>query len=157
MIRTGLWSALVVGSALAMTLVPAIGGPPENEDARYTFHRADDGYLRLDGHSGEVSLCTRKPVGWLCQALPDERAALEAELSRLHSDNATLKRELLLHNLALPAGIRPDSEPPKAQDTARPQPRNEARVKEVIGYIQNVWRRLVEMIANVQRDILRKT
>ena len=88
---------MVAGSALALPAARAQAAQPENEDARFTFHRADDGYLRLDGRSGQVSICTRRPAGWLCQAVPDERAALENEIARLQSDNAALKKELLAH------------------------------------------------------------
>src|SRR5438034_10928158 len=52
---------------------------PDSADGRFTFHRADDGFLRLDGRSGQVSLCQRRSAGWECQAVPDERAALEGE------------------------------------------------------------------------------
>ncbi len=156
MIRKGMWAALVAACAMVTSLAPATSGEPENEDARFTFHRADDGYLRLDGRSGQVSLCVRRPVGWLCQAVPDERLALEAELSRLQADNATLKKELLAHNLSLPSGIKPDPQPSKVE-TPRPQPPKDSKIKEMMSYIDKVWRRLVEMIVNAQRDILKKT
>src|SRR5262245_43364085 len=108
MIRTGLIAVVAAGAALAAT--SAQGGPPaEHEDARYTFHRTDEGYRRLDGRSAQGSYCARRPAGWLCQPVPDERVALETELTRLQVDNAALKKELLTHHLALPAGIRPDA------------------------------------------------
>ena len=54
MIRT----ALVIVAGLMLAALPALaqGGSPENEDNRYTFNRADDGYLRLDGRTGHVSI-----------------------------------------------------------------------------------------------------
>jgi hypothetical protein len=111
MFRTGLWAVLVAALAMGALGARAQTSPGENEDTRFTFHRADDGYLRLDGRSGHVSICTRRPVGWLCQAVPDERIALEAEIARLQTDNVALKKELLAHNLALPASIKPDPPP----------------------------------------------
>jgi hypothetical protein len=156
MIRTALLAVVAVGAALAMPVAHAQNGQVENEDARYTFHRADDGYLRLDGRSGQVSTCTRKAAGWLCQAVPDERAALEAEIARLQSDNVVLKKELLSHNLSLPSGIKPDPAPSKADKAPQTQP-DDAEIKRMMSYIEKVWKRLVEMIASVQRDILKKT
>jgi len=61
----------------------AQGAPAEGDDSRYIFNRADEGYLRLDGRTGQVSICTRRPVGWACQAVADERTALESEIARL--------------------------------------------------------------------------
>ena len=63
--------------------------------------------LRLDGRTGQVSLCGRAAAGWACQAVPDERAALEAEIARLQDDNAALKKELLARGLPLPSGVKP--------------------------------------------------
>lgn len=156
MIRTGLLAVVVAGAALSMPLAHAESGQVENEDARFSFHRAEDGYLRLDGRSGEVSTCTRRPAGWLCQAVPDERAALESEIARLQFDNAVLKKELLSHNLALPAGIKPDPQPSKVEKPQQTLP-DDADIKRMMGFIEKVWKRLIEMIVNVQRDILKKT
>ena len=36
---------------------------PEGDYARYTFNRVNDGYLRLDGRTGQVSVCTQRPAG----------------------------------------------------------------------------------------------
>ena len=62
---------------------PLPATPPQN---RRAGHRGrplfasigcDDGYLRLDQRTGQVSLCSRAVVGWACQPVPDERTALE--------------------------------------------------------------------------------
>ena len=66
--------------------------PGERDEARYSFNKVDDGYLRLDGRTGQVSLCTRRPAGWASQAVADDRTALEAEIARLQGENATLIR-----------------------------------------------------------------
>ncbi len=144
---------LIAAAALALVGPSALGqtAPPDNEDSRFSFHRTDDGYLRLDGRSGQVSMCARRPAGWMCQTVPDERGALEAEISRLQGDNGSLKRELLSHNLALPAGIR--AEP---KDDERVQLPNDAELNRVMAFIEKVWRRMVEMIVNAQKDILKK-
>ena len=59
--------------------------PPENEDNRYQFNRVEDGYLRLDLKTGQVSLCSRRAVGWACQTVPDDRAAFDGEIARLQA------------------------------------------------------------------------
>jgi len=128
----------------------------ENDDARYTFNRADDGYLRLDGRTGQVSICSRRPVGWACQAVPDERTALEAEIARLQAENVTLKKELIVRNLPLPGGTKP--EPPTTKPgEPRLQLPSDAELNKMMTFMEKVWRRLVEMIVTMQRDMLNKT
>ena len=155
MIRNVLLVLLLAACALFAPAARGQSTQPDNEDARFTFHGVEDGYLRLDGRWGQVSVCSRRAAGWLCQAVPDERAALESEIARLQADNAALKKELVAHDLPLPGTIKPDS-------TAKPaEPRlqlpNDAEFNQVMGFIEKVWRRLAEMITNVQRDLMKKS
>jgi hypothetical protein len=128
----------------------------QDDDTRYTFKRADEGYLRLDGRTGQVSLCTRRLVGWACQAVPDERVALEGEIARLQGENAALKKELLAHDLPLPGVVKPELPQVKPQEPSLPLP-DATDLNKLMSFIEDVWRRLVEMIATLQKDILRKT
>ena len=153
MLRTAL---LIMAVVLCAVPVRAQGPAPENEDARYTFNRADDGYLRLDGRTGQVSFCTRHTVGWACQVVPDERAALEAEIARLQTENATLKRDLLDHNLPLPGTVKPNASAPQAEEP-RVQLPSDADLNKMMSFLEKVWRRFVEMIASLQKDILHRS
>jgi hypothetical protein len=154
MIRMALF--VVAGLALAVPAAWAQSTVPENDDSRYTFNRVDDGYLRLDGRTGQVSICARRPVGWTCEAVPDERAALEAEIARLQGENTAVKKELLARNLPLPGTVKP--EPPAAKpEEPRLQLPNDADLDKVMNFIEKIWRRLVEMIATLQKDMLKKT
>jgi hypothetical protein len=155
MIRTGLLVLIVAACALTAPAARAQSTQPDNEDARFTFHRVEDGYLRLDGRSGQVSVCSRRAAGWLCQAVPDERAALEGEIARLQADNAALKKELVARNMPLPGAIKPDA--PAKPDEPRLQLPNDAEFNQVVNFIEKVWRRLAEMITNVQRDLMKKS
>jgi hypothetical protein len=152
----GPWVFAVAGCALLCGPAASQGTQPENEDSRFSFFRAADGFLRLDGQTGQVSMCTRRQAGWLCQALPEERAAFEAEIARLQADNAALKKEVLAHDLPLPGGVWPDSAAP-ATAGPRPPATTDHDVNQVMSVIENVWRRLVAMIASVQRDLLEKS
>jgi hypothetical protein len=152
MIRLGPLVFAVAGCALLCGPALPQDTQPENEDSRFSFYRADDGFLRLDGRTGQVSLCTRRAVGWLCQALPEERAGFEGEIARLQSENAVLKKEVLAHDLPLPAGVWLDPPPASGRPRAAPADRESNQVMSVV---ENVWRRLVAMIVSVQRDLLK--
>jgi hypothetical protein len=154
MIRRGPLLFAAAGYALLCGPACPQGAQPDNEESRFSFFRADDGYLRLDGRTGQVSLCTRRQAGWLCQALPEERAAFEAEIARLQLENAALKKEVLSHDLPLPPDVAPEQ--PPAAGRGPPAPIDH-EVNQIMSVIEDVWRRVVAMIVSVQRDLLRKS
>lgn len=124
--------------------------PPGSDDPRFTLHRSGEGFVRLDQRTGEVAYCARRASGWSCLATPDDRAAYEAEIGRLQSENAALKQALLERGLPLPSAVKPEASAPRPpQDLKTP---SEADVDRVMSLFEKVWRRLVEMMANLQRD-----
>ena len=155
-------AGVLAGTASAQDAAPK---PPDPEDGRYGFHRVDDSFVRLDGRTGQVSVCGRESNGWTCRAVPDERAALEEAIGRLQGDNAMLKRELLARGLPLPSGIKAD--PPAVKDPDKAKPADpappaaklpsDAEFDRIMSFVERVWRRLVEMMVELQRDIQRKS
>jgi hypothetical protein len=86
------------GLAAAATLT--LAGPafaqstPDSENGRYTFTPTADGVLRLDTRTGSIASCHNRIAGWSCYAVPDERAALDAEIGKLSRENTQLKDDL---------------------------------------------------------------
>src|SRR5262249_20824545 len=66
--------AIPVAAAVLMGPARADEPTPNTEGGRYVFSRQANGFLRLDTQSGAVSLCGEQPVGWTCQAAPEDRA-----------------------------------------------------------------------------------
>jgi hypothetical protein len=126
--------------------------PGESDDARYSFSRVDEGYLRLDGRTGQVSLCTRRPAGWACQAVADDRAALEAEIARLQLENAALKKEMLARKLPLPGTVKPDQPEAKPEEPHLALP-SDTDLNRMITFLDKMWRRLVDMIGTWRKDM----
>jgi hypothetical protein len=128
--------------------MPAIPpGPPPH----YAFNRVDNGYLRLDHETGQVAFCSAHSVGWACEAVPEDRAALEKEISRLQDEVASLKADVA----ALRAPPPPRPVPPamdKSDDAAKLR-EDLARARVAF---DNAWRRLVDMIVNLQKDMMRR-
>jgi hypothetical protein len=147
MIRTLL---LVAGLTACVTHAQAQGGPPDADNNRYSYNRVDDGYVRLDMRTGQVSLCSRGRSGWSCQLAPDDRVAFESEIARLLAENAALKKALLERGLPLPGGV-------SAPAARAPEPElklpGDAELDRAMSFIERVWRRLIEMMANIQRDL----
>jgi hypothetical protein len=122
---------------------------------RFGFNRVEGGLLRLDSQTGEVAFCSARTAGWTCETAAEDRAALETEIGRLQDEIAGLKRELV--NLREPPPPRPpaDLAPPmeKPDDAAKlRQDLERARVA-----FENAWQRLVDMLVNFQKDVMRKS
>ena len=136
---------------------------PDSENGRYSLAPVADGVLRLDSRTGAVSTCTNNGTGWACYAVPDERAALDAEIGRLQADNEKLKTELAAReptvsgktDEALPKSDSLKSDP-KAADSERkieiPLP-SDQDMDRVVSFLERAWRRLVEMANRMQKDV----
>ncbi|HVY59039.1 MAG TPA: hypothetical protein VHA77_14400 [Xanthobacteraceae bacterium] len=142
---------LMGGTCLAAPL-RAETAPPGSDDSRYSFHTVDDGFVRLDTRTGQASLCGRRTVGWSCQAMPDDRAAFDEEIARLQGEIAVLKRALLDRGLPLPNGVR-DGSAPAGRTGADARWPGSAGLDRAMAFVGQVWRRLVEMVGSVQRDL----
>ncbi|MGZ5876201.1 MAG: hypothetical protein ACXWKP_29380 [Bradyrhizobium sp.] len=140
---------------------------PDNENGRYALSQVTDGVIRLDTRTGEVSTCSNSGNGWACYTVPDERAALDAEIGRLQADNEKLKAELAAReptvtgkvDEALPKSDSLKKAEPKVADGERkieiPLP-SDRDMDRVMSFLEQAWRRLVEMANRVQKDVAGK-
>ncbi len=128
---------------VAMAIAHAEAASPDPENGRYTFKDVADGILRLDSRSGQVSLCSKRGAGWVCQAVPDERSALDSEIARLERENAALKQRL--------SGSEPRK--PLDRDLALP---SDAEIDRMMSVVERMWRRLVDMVQGMQKEQIEK-
>ena len=156
-------------TAAAMICCPGVTGTafaqstPDTEKGRYTLAPVTDGVIRLDTRTGTVSTCTKSGAGWACYAVPDERAALDAEIGRLQSDNEKLKAELAAREPVITGKI--DEPLPKADSLKKPEPKaadgarkieiplpSDRDMDRMMSFLEQAWRRLIEMANRVQKD-----
>jgi hypothetical protein len=144
------------GSAAAASM-------PDTENGRYALAPVADGVLRLDTRTGAVSTCNNTGTGWACYAVPDERAALDAEIGRLQADNEKLKAELAAREPTVPGKI--DEPLPKADSLKKPEPKvaegerkieiplpSDRDMDRMMSFLERAWRRLVEIANRMQKD-----
>ena len=150
-------SAAALIAVLVLTASAAGETPPLGE-ARYSFNKVPDGFLRLDSQTGEVALCSSRPVGWACVTAPEDRAVLENEIERLRRDNAALKQELLAHGLTLPPGTRPDPSPGSG-DVPQVVIRlpDGADVDRMVALAGKLWRQFLDAIVEAQNQMMHKS
>jgi hypothetical protein len=151
-----------ISFAIAIGLA-CVGSPalPQNADttppdgpSRYTFTRVNDGFLRLDNVSGHIAFCSPNSVGWACQMVPEDRAALDKEIARLQDEVTSLKAEVAALREPPPPPRPPaDLAPPSGRDDAAELREDMARARVAL---EGAWRRLVDMIVNLQKDMMRK-
>ena len=94
---------------------------PDTENGRYALSPVADGVIRLDTRTGAVSTCSNTGNGWACYAVPDERAALDAEIGRLQADNEKLKAQLAAREPVVTGKI--DEPLPKSDSLKKAEPK----------------------------------
>ena len=172
---TYLTSAVVLMSALAGTGGAVAQSMPDNENGRYALSPIPDGVIRLDTRTGAVSTCSNGSAGWACYAVPDERAAYDAEIGRLQVENEKSKAEV--EGLKAELASRPPAEDktaealpkealPKSDSLKKAEPKvaegerkieiplpSDRDMDRVMSFLEQAWRRLVEMANRMQKDV----
>ena len=157
-------AAAAVPSCLGGSGSAAAASMPDTENGRYALAPVADGVLRLDTRTGAVSTCNNTGTGWACYAVPDERAALDAEIGRLQADNEKLKTELAAREPPVPGKI--DEPLPKADSLKKPEPKvaegerkieiplpSDRDMDRMMSFLERAWRRLVEIANRMQKDV----
>ncbi len=148
-------SGLLLSGLMLSGLAPARADdapPPDSQGGRYSFNKVADGYLRLDGQTGEVALCSQRTVGWACQAAPEDRAVLENEIARLRKENAVLKQDILSRGLPLPTGAMPETAGTGNADVTLRLPSN-ADLDRAVAFVGRVWNRFVDAVNRAQKQV----
>jgi hypothetical protein len=159
----------------AATVFFCLGGPgaaaaqsmPDSENGRYSLAPVADGVLRLDTRTGAVSTCTNTGTGWACYAVPDEVAALDAEIGRLQAENEKLKADLAAREPTVAGKI--DEPLPKTDSLKKAEPKvaegerkieiplpSDRDMDRMMSFLEQAWRRLVEIANRVQKDVTGK-
>ena len=120
-------ASLGAGGALAQS--PA----PPNDSWRYKLQKVEDGFLRLDAQTGQVSHCKTKDANWTCETVADDRAALEAEIKRLNDRVAVLEKQ--------------------ANDpTNRFRTPSDQEIEQVMGFFEKMMKRFRGVVENLKKE-----
>lgn len=119
---------------------------------RFSFAPAEGGYLRLDSTTGQVSFCSQGTAGWVCQLVPDDRAALDAEIARLQDEIGKLKAA------AAETPPRPQAEltPRAGRDGSALRFPTREEMERARAAAERAWRHMVETIYDFQKDVMKK-
>ncbi|MHC2624495.1 hypothetical protein ACVIW2_006527 [Bradyrhizobium huanghuaihaiense] len=161
---TASWLAASFAAVMVVSgSLVAAQSAPDGENGRYTMTPIPEGVLRLDTRTGTMSTCTRNGTGWACYAVPDERAAFDAEIGRLQAEVEKLKGQLAAGptvsgkiDEALPKSDPLKKAEPKVAEGDRkieiPLP-SDQDLDRVMSFLEKAWRRLIDMANRVQKDV----
>jgi hypothetical protein len=163
----GIGAAAAAICCIAGVNIAGADSMPDNENGRYALSPVADGVLRLDTRTGATSICNNKGTGWACYAMPDERAALDEEIGRLQKDNEALKAQLAEREPTVTGKI--DEPLPKTDSLKKSEPKvtdgerkieiplpSDRDMDRIMGFLEQSWRRLVEMADRMQKDVAGK-
>ena len=163
--------AVVLALCLTVGGHALAGAAPDTENGRYALSPTGDGVLRLDTRTGAISTCSNSGAGWACYAVPDERAAMDTEIGRLQAgivrlqaENERFKAQLAEREPTVPGKIE---EPmPKSDSLKKSEPKvtegerkieiplpSDRDMDRMMSFLEQAWRRLIEMANRVQRDV----
>jgi hypothetical protein len=123
----------------AFTLVATVQAFAEEPASnRYTMEKTDNGFVRLDTRTGEMSICTEQAGQLVCRLAADERRAFEDTLSELSARVENL--ESRLDTLALP------------EDSMGTEIPDEEELDRALGAMEKMMRRFFGMVEELQKD-----
>ena len=85
-------NSLVLAAVAA--LMPLSAFAQDTGAGRFTMHKSEDGFVRLDTRTGAVSLCEKGTDGWACRAMADSNSSLRVEIEQLKEQNVALRKEV---------------------------------------------------------------
>lgn len=119
--------------AAALILGLLAGPAVAQDDGRYSMERTEDGFVRMDRQTGEVSVCREQGEDLVCRLAADDRQAFETDLDAL-SDRVTALEERLaeLSSVDLPP---------------------EEEIDRAMGIMESFMRRFFGMIQEFQQEL----
>ena len=140
-------SAVMTGQAVA-----------QDKAGRYTMHKAEDGFVRLDTQSGAMSLCRKSDDAWACEPMAGSHRADQKELANLRRENAELRDQIKrLEGLPADRGTREvdPSDPPRPGGKKPPgglRLPTEKEVDQALNYFENILRKFQDRLKRLERN-----
>ena len=122
--------------ALVLAIAFATHGTSAWSQERYTMKETENGIIRLDTQTGEVSHCSFANEDLICRVAADDRSAYEDEIVRLTEENEALKTE------SGGSARRPNNELP-----------SEREIQEAMSLFETFTSAFLNSIRNLQRDL----
>lgn len=124
--------AIALGSVLTLSSAAAA-----QEAGRYQLGRSDEGYVRMDTATGQISVCRENEHGLACRPAGDEHAAREDALAKLRERVGELEERIA----RLEEAARPDSGLP-----------SEEEFEKSLGFMERFFRRFMDIVQDMEKE-----
>ncbi|GHB20697.1 hypothetical protein GCM10007094_05870 [Pseudovibrio japonicus] len=154
----------ILAAAIAMGAQSAFAESEQEVPVRFEMQQTDKGVVRLDTRTGIVSLCTHKGDKLVCQPSIDGIKVYEEEITRLETENSTMRQELrdisealaTLTEDASVAAIKPkpglDLSLAKPKDEGWFGEEEEEKLNDALQFTENAMRRFFSVVEEMKDD-----
>lgn len=146
-------TTLGLAGALIATVLASTAWAQDSRPGRYTMHKSDDGFVRLDTETGAVALCQKSGTQWRCSRMDDGTTASTTsgtdEAGRLKRENAELKAEIKRLDELL--GLRSSR-----KEVAKQKPNfrlpTEKEVDTALNYFERMLKKFQERLKRLEKN-----
>lgn len=159
--RTNAMKTIVAATsiALAIAMTSSVNAQRQDIPGRYTMHKADDGFIRLDTQTGEASLCRKAERGWSCAPMEDSAERMRKQIAELEQQNRALSREIAtMRDELATLGRRPGRETHPDHYDDRPGGRSQFRlpseqdVDRALDYFERMLKKFQDRLNRLERS-----
>jgi len=123
----------------------------------FSMQPVEGGLMKLDTRTGSMSFCSSRAGTWTCAVVPEDRAALEAEITRLHERIASLEKRGatgMPDIMAPPAAKLPEPNAMPSPDAGKPTiPEDvQGKMDEAMDMAEHVFRRFMQMVDRLRNE-----
>ncbi len=133
-------------TALAALLMMSTSALAQEEAGRYSMAEVENGILRLDTKTGDVSHCQTVEEQWICRTAADDREALDDEIDELNEENEELRRRI--------AELETEVQNSEGNRLGLP---NDEELEEVIGFMERLMRRFYAFAESLRNEPAEET
>lgn len=143
--------------AIVFAIAGLTGAAAQTAEPGFTMQPVEGGLMKLDTRTGAMSFCSNRAGAWACEVVPEDRAAFEAEITRLHARIASLEKRGAtgVPDIMAPPAARPpapNAEPsPDAGKPAIPED-VQGKMDEAIAMAEQVFRRFFQMVERLRNE-----
>lgn len=125
-----------IATLAGIALIAGGASASAQETSRYTLEKTEDGYVRMDNRTGEMSICEERTGELFCRRATDERAAPEDDLGQVMDKLDDIEQRLSALEASRPVDVLP----------------SEQDIDKTLNFMERFFRRFMEVVKDFDQD-----